>query len=1314
MTELVSLQTDIHFQLNHNHTHIHMKKLILLILIFVAFQVKAQQNYWPSAIAPGSTSFSPTFRWITGVTDSLNDFTLAIGTKSYRFYSSVKANSLFIQKSRTISTNSATGLYGGGNLVSNLSLYNDTTKLQTVANLYPISDLRYFSKAASDARYGRLSGGNTWGTGIQYFNDRLESTGYWSIYQNGNANFNTTTLGDNSYLGNSPKIGNTTSAAVILKFQGYYTSGSPVYNWDFKSSSTDFKFEYNGVSIWKGKTDGKLYDGSDNRYLTTLDGAGYGTLSQQNTNISNIASNYAAIGLKQPRILPSFTPNSSGVIAAGDSVQRALEKAQYQINTKPDITVSTITVSDTTALKSLVRGNITQTYITDPRTSGTFKYYASGYTVDGGTVFSAMGGGFWVRQFSASINAQWYGAIPDSVTDNYAAFKKCLNSYLLTAKVIQKIIIPTGNYICSQSLVPTAVVYINGSDGSDMYPNIGSPTKIIFPAGQHGISLTNSNCQGSVIQGIDIVGPGFQAGKILEYNSSSGTLLYQQVAGANPITANTFDSRDPFSPDVIKGTFTYDGTTPIVITKMVQFVPTAGSFTVGETITGGTSGATAVVRFVSQIFNNVAVNSVSGAFTVGETITGGTSGATATYSSRNATLSGFVFLVPVTTVTGTINAINNVGDRINTFNKSGGIYSGIFAKYRHTAIDVNVTGFSGNGITIGASTTGYVGNANACRYLRVKTVVNGLNGLYLVGGDVNVGDFAGINTQYNNGYAIVNNSFLGNTFDYPYSNVNLCGGFVSFGVNNKSLFNNPYTEYGYTNSPYAALTSTIAGGSHVIGGVAGLALNTWDYPSNQGQRGSQLDQERISNRRMRTELNNPLNGTSVIFGQGSGAGTDGFVTPLQVEASGGGGGSGIGFNQLYNAGTMGNGQLVQTTWKTAEIYGTLSSGKAALQSVVARNPPIACTITGSGGSGANVYASVLGGVVISVRVGSEGINYPLNTTITAGGGSVLTPTIIDGSIVSVAITNAGTGLANNDLFVVDETVSTGFRPFFDNSYNLGESAKRWLNIYGTIGTFGSIANTNLGTPTAIVLTNATGLPTAGLVNNAVTYAKMQAVTTNKLLGSGTGTSVAEITLGTGLSFTGTTLNATGLTNPMTTAGDVIYGGTAGVPTRLTASTGTTVLHSGTTPSWGAVSLTSDVSGLLPIANGGTGSSTKPFVDLTTSQTLAGNKTFTNAPEFKDVLYIEAASGLYFDIGGLSFADHLVHSDTGSGDVKMPNASGTMGLRIKPYTVATLPTAVVGDTAYVTDATAPTYLGVLVGGGTVKTPVFYDGVSWKSY
>ena len=50
-------------------------------------------------------------------------------------------------------------------------------------------------------------------------------------------------------------------------------------------------------------------------------------------------------------------------------------------------------------------------------------------------------------------------------------------------------------------------------------------------------------------------------------------------------------------------------------------------------------------------------------------------------------------------------------------------------------------------------------------------------------------------------------------------------------------------------------------------------------------------------------------------------------------------------------------------------------------------------------------------------------------------------------------------------------------------------------------------------------------------------------------------------------------------------------------------------------------------------------------------------------------------------------------------------------RLKEYTVATLPDGINGDTAYVTDADAPTYLGTLTGGGSVVCPVFYNGTLW---
>lgn len=62
--------------------------------------------------------------------------------------------------------------------------------------------------------------------------------------------------------------------------------------------------------------------------------------------------------------------------------------------------------------------------------------------------------------------------------------------------------------------------------------------------------------------------------------------------------------------------------------------------------------------------------------------------------------------------------------------------------------------------------------------------------------------------------------------------------------------------------------------------------------------------------------------------------------------------------------------------------------------------------------------------------------------------------------------------------------------------------------------------------------------------------------------------------------------------------------------------------------------------------------------------------------------------------------------TVAGGVGMTNETYTTS-----YTVATLPAGVQGMRAYVTDATAPTFMGTLTGGGAVKCPVFYNGSAW---
>jgi len=72
----------------------------------------------------------------------------------------------------------------------------------------------------------------------------------------------------------------------------------------------------------------------------------------------------------------------------------------------------------------------------------------------------------------------------------------------------------------------------------------------------------------------------------------------------------------------------------------------------------------------------------------------------------------------------------------------------------------------------------------------------------------------------------------------------------------------------------------------------------------------------------------------------------------------------------------------------------------------------------------------------------------------------------------------------------------------------------------------------------------------------------------------------------------------------------------------------------------------------------------------------------------------------------------------STDIMSLTESGSLVLTntvvLKSYTVATLPTGVAGAMAYVTDATTPTYLGTLTGGGAVVCPVFYNGSAWVSH
>jgi len=231
--------------------------------------------------------------------------------------------------------------------------------------------------------------------------------------------------------------------------------------------------------------------------------------------------------------------------------------------------------------------------------------------------------------------------------------------------------------------------------------------------------------------------------------------------------------------------------------------------------------------------------------------------------------------------------------------------------------------------------------------------------------------------------------------------------------------------------------------------------------------------------------------------------------------------------------------------------------------------------------------------------------------------------------ISFGTTGLTPSTATSGVVTVAGTLAVGNGGTGITSFGTGVAGALGQNVSGS----GSIALTtspvfttpNLGTPSAVTLTNATGLPLS------------TGVTGTLAIGNG----------GTGQTTASAAFNAL---SPLTTLGDILYGGASGAGTRLgigstsqvltvvggipawstPASGGVTTISfgsTGLTPSTatsGAVSvagtlaianggtgststtycsLTSNVTGTLPVANGGTGSTT-----LTTNSVMLGNGT----------------------------------------------------------------------------------------------------------
>ena len=173
-----------------------------------------------------------------------------------------------------------------------------------------------------------------------------------------------------------------------------------------------------------------------------------------------------------------------------------------------------------------------------------------------------------------------------------------------------------------------------------------------------------------------------------------------------------------------------------------------------------------------------------------------------------------------------------------------------------------------------------------------------------------------------------------------------------------------------------------------------------------------------------------------------------------------------------------------------------------------------------------------------------------------------------------------------------------------------------------VGSSGSV-------PTSVAVTGDITVSSSGVTavtSDAVTFAKMQNVSGYTILGkpttgsgdvaeigsssfmleSGTGflrqtdASTARSTLGLGALATLSSVTATtgGTGQTIYTVGDILYASTTTALSKLASGAANTVLRSnGTIPSYGQVVLTTDVTGTLPVANGGTGYASYAIGDI---------------------------------------------------------------------------------------------------------------------